>query len=260
MNRTLKLAAVLFCGAGLALSQNVSSSVLTTIVDPSNAPIPGAECTLTSQTTGVVTNVKADGQGACIFNIVQNGTYTLGVKVSGFKSATLKDIVVSSGEVRTLGQLKLEVGALTESVQVSAEVSKIQLATGEKSGLITSDQFQNLAVKGRDMFAFLTTIPGVVDNGSQARETSSPDSIRGTFINGARENAKNFAVDGITDLDTGANSSVHFEANMDAIAEVKVLTSNYQAEYGRNTGGVITIITKGGAKDFHASVYDTYRH
>jgi hypothetical protein len=260
MKRTLSIAAILLCAAGFARAQNVSSSVLTTIVDSSGAPIPGAECVLTNQGTGVAVSVKADGQGACVFNIVQNGTYSLGVKVAGFKNAQLKDIAVSAGEVRTLGQIKLEIGALTESVLVTAEVSKIQLATGEKSGLITSNQFQNLAVKGRDMFAFLATIPGVVDNGSQARETAGPDSIRGTFINGARENQKNFAVDGITALDTGSNSTVQFEPNMDAIAEVKVLTSNYAAEYGRNAGGVITIITKGGAKDFHATGYNTYRH
>ena len=260
MIRTLKFVLLCLCVAGLASAQNVSSSVLTTIIDPSGAPIPGAECTLINQSTGVAAAVKADGQGGCVFNIVQNGTYTLGVKVTGFKNALLKDIAVSAGEVRTLGQLKLEVGALTDSVLVTAEISKIQLATGEKSGLITSNQMQNLAVKGRDMFAFLMTIPGVVDNGSQARETGGPDSIRGTFINGARENQKNFAVDGITALDTGSNSTVQFEPNMDAIAEVKVLTSNYAAEYGRNAGGVITLITKGGSKDFHASAYDYYRH
>jgi hypothetical protein len=260
MKRTLTIAALFLCAAGVALAQNVSSSVLATIVDPSNAPIPGAECTLTNQATNVGVTVKGDGQGSCVFNIVQAGTYGISVKVNGFKTATLKDLTVTAGEVRTIGQIRLEVGALAESVQVSAEVSKIQLATGEKSGLITSSQIDNLAVKGRDMFAFLTTIAGVVDNGSQARETSSPDSLRGTFINGARENQKNFAVDGITALDTGSNNTVQFEPNMDAIAEVKVLTSNYQAEFGRNTGGVITIITKGGQRDFHASAYDYYRH
>jgi hypothetical protein len=260
MKRILTIAVLFLCAMSLATAQNVSSSVLATIVDTSNAPIPGAECTLTNQATSAALTVKADGQGSCTFNIVQNGTYSLAVKVTGFKTAQLPDIAVSAGETRTIGQVKLEVGALTESVMVHAEVSQIQLATGEKSGLITSDQFQNLAVKGRDMFAFLATIPGVVDNGSQARETGGPDSIRGTFINGARENAKNFAVDGITDLDTGSNSSVHFEPNMDSIAEVKVLTSNYQAEFGRNTGGVITIITKGGSRDIHATAYDNYRH
>ena len=95
---------------------------------------------------------------------------------------------------------------------------------------------------------------------SQGRETTSPDSLRGTFINGSRENAKNYSVDGITDLDTGSNNTLQFEPNMDAIAEVKVLTSNFQAEYGRNGGGVITVITRGGGKDFHVAAYDTYRH
>ncbi|MEO8373352.1 MAG: hypothetical protein ABI806_29475, partial [Candidatus Solibacter sp.] len=81
-----------------------------------------------------------------------------------------------------------------------------------------------------------------------------------TFINGSRENSKNYAVDGITNLDTGSNNTLQFEPNMDSIAEVKVLTSNFQAEYGRNGGGVITVVTRGGGKDYHVSAYDTYRH
>src|SRR5262249_38195606 len=133
-------------------------------------------------------------------------------------------------------------------------------ATAEKAGTINRTQLENVAVKGRDMFALLTTIPGIVDNMSQGRETTSPDSLRGTFINGSRENSKNYAVDGITNLDTGSNNTLQFEPNMDAIAEVKVLTSNFQAEYGRNGGGVITVITRGGGQDFHVNAYDTYRH
>ena len=123
---------------------------------------------------------------------------------------------------RTLGNLTLEVGAITESVQVTGEVSQINLATAEKAGTISMTQLQNVAVKGRDMFAYMITIPGIVDNMSQARETTSPDSLRGTFINGSRENSKNYAVDGITNLDTGSNNTLQFEPNMDSIAEVKV--------------------------------------
>ena len=172
----------------------------------------------------------------------------------------MKDVAVDAGQTRTLGNLMLEVGAMTESVQVTGEVSQINLATAEKSGTITMTQLQNVAVKGRDMFAFMMTIPGIVDNMSQGRETTSPDSLRGTFINGSRENAKNYTVDGITDLDTGSNNTLQFEPNMDSIAEVKVLTSNFQAEYGRNGGGVITVVTRGGGQDFHVAAYDTYRH
>ncbi len=153
-----------------------------------------------------------------------------------------------------------KLGAITETLQVSGEISQINLATAEKAGTISMTQLQNVAVKGRDMFAYMTTIPGIVDNMSQGRETTSPDSLRGTFINGSRENSKNYAVDGITNLDTGSNNTLQFEPNMDSIAEVKVLTSNFQAEYGRNGGGVITVITRGGGSDFHVSAYDTYRH
>ncbi len=204
--------------------------------------------------------VKSDAQGTCNFPTVQAGSYTITVTAGGFKAREDKNIVVTAGETRTLGSLALEVGAMSEKITVIGEVSQIQLATAEKSGTIQQSQLQNIAVKGRDFFALLNTVPGVVDNFSQARETSSPDSIRGTFINGQRENQKNLAIDGITDLDTGSNSTVHFQPNMDSIAEIKVLTSNYGAEFGRNGGGVITVITKGGGKDFHGTGAWFYRH
>jgi len=204
--------------------------------------------------------VTSGADGSCIFPNVLPGTYDLTVTATGFRSIESKDIVVTAGQIRTLGQLTLEVGEVRETVSVTAEVAQIQLASAEKSGTIDNTQLQNIAVKGRDFFALLNTVPGVVDNFSQARETTSPDSIRGTYINGQRENQKNLAVDGITDLDTGSNQTVHFQPNMDAIAEIKILTSNYQAEFGRNGGGVITVITKSGTRDFHGTGGWYYRH
>ena len=250
----------LACAASVGFAQNVSSSLRVVVVDSSSAAVPGSECTLANQNTGAVLTLKSDGQGSCTFNIIPAGTYSFTVQAKGFKALSVKDIAVDAGQTRTLGNLTLEVGALTETVQVSGEVSQINLATAEKAGTISLTQLQNVAVKGRDMFALLTTIPGIVDNGTQARETTSPDALRGTFINGSRENSKNYSVDGITNLDTGSNNTLQFEPNMDSIAEVKVLTSNFQAEYGRNGGGVITVITRGGGQSFHASGYDTYRN
>ena len=257
---TIFLIVILACAASLAFAQNVCSSLRAVVLDSTSAAVPGAECALTNQNTGAVLTVKSDSQGSCGFNIIPAGTYSFAVQAKGFKALSVKDVAVEAGQTRTLGNLSLEVGALTESVQVTGEVSQINLATAEKSGTISMTQLQNVAVKGRDMFAYMITIPGIVDNGGQGSETTSPDSLRGTFINGSRENAKNYAVDGITNLDTGSNNTLQFEPNMDSIAEVKVLTSNFQAEYGRNGGGVITVITRGGGRDFHASGYDTYRH
>src|ERR1035441_3179135 len=251
---------IFVCAASLAYAQNVSSSIRAVVLDSTGATVPGAECSLTNQSTGAVLTLKSDGQGSCVFNIIPADTYTFAVQAKGFKTLAVKDVAVDAGTTRTLGNLTLEVGAITESVQVTGEVSQINLATAEKAGTISMTQLQNVAVKGRDMFALMTTIPGIVDNGTQARETTTPDSLRGTFINGSRENAKNYSVDGITNLDTGSNNTLQFEPNMDAIAEVKVLTSNFQAEFGRNGGGVITVITRGGGQQIHATGYDTYRN
>ncbi len=241
-------------------AQNISSSVRATIADSSGAAIVSADCVLVNQATAAALTVKSSGDGSCIFPSVLPGTYNLTVKATGFRNIETKNVVVTSGQIRSLGQLTLEVGEVRETVSVTADVAQIQLASAEKSGTIDNTQLQNIAVKGRDFFALLNTVPGVVDNFSQARETSSPDSIRGTFINGQRENQKNLAIDGITDLDTGSNSTVHFQPNMDSISEIKILTSNYQAEFGRNGGGVITVITRSGSRDFHGTGGWYYRH
>jgi hypothetical protein len=244
----------------LAAGQTISSSLKGTLADPTGAAVPNAECTLTNQATGAIVTAVTVSDGGFTFPNVLTGTYSLSCQATGFKTVDTKDIVVSASEIRTVGRLTLQVGEVRETVSVTAEISTLQLASAEKSGMITESQLQNIAVKGRDFFALLNSIPGVVDNFSQRRETSSPDSIRGTFINGSRENQKNLAVDGITDLDTGSNSTVHFQPNMDAISEIKIMTSNYQAEFGRNGGGVITVITKSGTRDFHGTAYNFYRH
>ncbi len=260
MRSVVNSVVLLLCITAVAFSQNISSSVRGVLVDPAGAAVPGADCALTNQATGVVATAKSGGDGSFVFPNVLAGVYTLTARSQGFKTLEAKDIVVSASEFRALGTLTLQIGDLVESVSVTAELAPLQTASAEKSGLITGQQLNNIAIKGRDFFAFMITIPGVVDNFSQRRETASPDAIRGTFINGNRENQKNFAVDGITNLDTGSNSTIHFQPNMDSVAEIKVLTSNYQAEFGRNGGGVITVITKGGQRDFHGTGYYFYRH
>lgn len=258
--KTRSLLLVCLLLPALVAAQTISSSVKAVITDPTGAAVPGAACTLTNQATGAVISAVSGADGSVVFPNLLAGTYTLTVKAAGFKALETRNIVVTASEIRTLGTLTLEVGEVRESVSVTAEAAAIQLASAEKSGIITEQQIQNIAIKGRDFFGFLLTVPGVVDNFSQRRETLSPDSIRGTFINGNRENQKNLTIDGITDLDTGSNSTVHFQPNMDAIAEIKIMTSNYQAEFGRNGGGVITVITKSGTRDFHGTAYNFYRH
>jgi hypothetical protein len=245
---------------GLAWGQNVSSSVKFSLQDPTGARVPSAVSTLTSQSTGATLTANSGSDGAVSFLNVLAGVYDLSVKLAGFKTLEVKDIAVTSSEIRTLGNLTLQIGEIRESVNVTAETSTLQLASAERSGQITTRQVEDIAVKGRDFMALLRMVPGVVDDLSQSRETTTGGASGGIFINGNRANQKNPAVDGITNLDTGSNGSMHFQPNMDVIAEIKVMTSNFQAEFGRNGGGVITVITKSGSKEFHGTGYTFYRH
>src|ERR1035437_1154406 len=116
---TIFLIVILACAASLAFAQNVCSSLRAVVLDSSSAAVPGAECTLTNQNTGAVLTVKSDSQGSCGFNIIPAGAYTFTARSAGFKALTVTDIAVEAGATRTLGNLTLEVGAITESVQVT---------------------------------------------------------------------------------------------------------------------------------------------
>jgi len=253
----LLFVALLVCS--LAGAQTVSSSVNGVLVDPTGSAIANAPCKLANQGTGAAFSATSGADGAFIFPAVLAGVYKLTVQAPGFKALELRDIIVTAQEIRTLGKLSLQIGEVRESVSVTADAATLQLATAERSGTVTGTQLNDLALKGRDFFALLQTIPGVVDT-KTSREATTNSSNAGIFINGTRDNQKAFTVDGMVDHDTHSNGSMAFLPNMDSVGEVRILTSNYQAEYGRNSGGAITAITKSGTTEFHGSAYNFYRH
>src|SRR5262249_29536293 len=165
-------------------------------------------------------------------------------------------------ETRTLGRLVLEIGEVGDTVSVTAEAASLQLASAERAGLIAGSQLNQIAIKGRDLFGFLSTLPGVINTNGNGGGSQTMDvgAIGGLSLNGNRNGSTNIAVDGVTALNTGNNTNLMYEPNLDSIGEVKVLTSNYQAEYGRMGGGQVLIITRSGTRDFHGSAYDYYRH
>src|SRR4030095_4921504 len=153
---------VLFSLASVCWPQGVSSSVNGVLLDPSGSGVAGASCKLASQGNGATRTVHSGVDGRFTFPIVLAGVYTLHVEAPGFKVLELKDIVVTSQEVRTLGSLSWQVGEVRESVSVTAEAAALQLSTAERSGLVTGTQLNDLALKGRDFFAMLQPITGVV--------------------------------------------------------------------------------------------------
>jgi hypothetical protein len=260
MNHSSSIIASILLAVSSLHAQNVSGSIKGSVLDPAASAIPGAEVTLTQTSTGASSKAISNATGLFVFPNVLAGEYRVQVAHPGFRRQERSNIMVTSGEIRDLGNLTLQLGEVKEAVSVVDTPPALQLASGEVSGVVSGDQMNELALKGRDFFALVSLLPGVVDDGSVSRETASHSAFAGISINGGRSDNKNFTVDGIGALDTGSNNSVHYEPNMDSIAEVKVLTSNYQAEYGRSAAGLISVITKGGGQQFHGSGWFNYRH
>jgi len=239
-----------------AFAQTVFSNLVGTVTDPAKAIIPGAEIQLTNRATGAVRTAQSNEAGIFRFTGLTAATYSLRVQAAGFKTFVADEIALASSETRDMGKIALQIGAVSEQIQVTAEVTPVQTASSEVSSTISGYQLQTLALKGRDLFGFLALIPGVVDTGT--RDVTSPNAIGGLSINGGGQ--RGFLVDGVADMDTGSNGTVHYEPNMDSIGEIRVLTSNYQAEYGRQASGTISVVTKSGTRDFHGTGYWNKRH
>jgi hypothetical protein len=248
----------MFLGSCL-FGQTVSSSLVGTVLDPSSAVVPNAAVTATDQETGAVRAVVTDSSGVFRFLNLTPGEYSISITVTGFKNISEKGIVLAAQETRDVGRLSLTLGSTTDTIAITAEVTPIQLASSEKAQAIDGRQLNDITLKGRDVFGYLKLVPGVIDTVGN-RDVASASAINGIYINGNNNTQKNFTVDGITDMDTGSNTTLHFEPNMDAIQELKVLTSNYQAEFGRNGGGTITVVTKNGTRDFHGTAAWNHRH
>ncbi|HKE29044.1 MAG TPA: carboxypeptidase regulatory-like domain-containing protein [Bryobacteraceae bacterium] len=241
-----------------AMAQTVSSTVKGAVQDSSGAFVAGAVCKLINPSTNQTVTVASGSDGAFQFLDVLAGTYTVSVAAPGFKTYELTNIEVLASEFHSVGNVVLQVGQATDSIIVADTVAELQIASGERSDTITGSQLNDIAVKGRDFVSYLATLTGVVDTNT-SRDSIQRNALSGIHINGGRDTQTLLVVDGMPLIDAGNNGPPQ-EPNMDAISEVRVLAANYQAEYGRNGGGTVTVISKTGTKRFHGSAYDYYRH
>src|SRR5215831_8192661 len=259
---TSQRATILLCAFLIAtlsaIAQTVSSTVKGTIVDSSGAVVPGAACKLTNTATNGQIAVLSGPDGTFQFLDVLAGTYTLAVSAPGFKNYELTNVEVLASEFHAVGNIVLRVGQASESLVVADTAAPVQLASGERSDTITGSQLNEIAVKGRDFVSYLSTLTGVIDTNA-SRDAMQRNALSGIHINGGRDTQTLLIVDGMPMIDAGNNGPPQ-EPNMDAIAEVRVLASNYQAEYGRNGGGTVTVVSKTGSRKLHGSAYDYYRH
>src|SRR5262245_17301645 len=254
---------IALCAIVLGVASGVHAQGLTgqmsgSVVDSSGSVLPGATVVITNMGTQASRTVTTDSTGVFTVTELLAGRYEIAITLEGFKSYVQREVVLSANERLALRAIVLEVGTLNETVAVTAEAARVQTLSGERSGVITQDQIKDVTLKGRDYMGMLRLMPGVVD--TQNREAPGWKNLNGISINGGRNNTVNLTYDGVTNLDTGSNTGPFLAPGLDSIAEIKVLTSNYQAEYGRSSGGTINVVTKSGSRDFHGGGFYSKRN
>ena len=206
----------------------------------SDSVLPGAAVTVTNTGTQATRTVTTDATALFMVTDLLAGRYDVTVTLEGFKTYVQQTTSRSRPtSASRCGRSRSKSASSPRPSRSTAEAARIQTLSGERSGLITQEQINDITLKGRDYMGMLRLMPGVVDTAN--REAPGWNNLGGLSINGGRNNTINLTYDGVTNLDTGSNTGPFLAPGLDSIAEIKVLTSNYQAEYGRSSGGTINV-------------------
>ncbi|HXO33326.1 MAG TPA: carboxypeptidase regulatory-like domain-containing protein [Candidatus Acidoferrales bacterium] len=236
---------------GSAVAQVTSGTIFGRVKDASGAYVGGAIVIVRSPDFGAARSVTTNDTGDFVVPDMPPGTYSISIEAKGFKKLDEQGVVLNAADKLNAGEFALAVGASTESVSVTADAGQLQLQSnsGERSDLITSKQLNDVALNGRNVLDYMKLIPGVA--GTLDAHQSGTGGLDAYNINGTRANEHEFTIDGASNVDTGNNGGTHVTLNLDAIEDVKVLTSNYQAEFGKAAGGQIALTTKSGTNQWH---------
>jgi len=237
----------LLAAAASLAAQTITGTITGSVVDSSSLPMAGVSVTLTQTATGAERQAKTNERGDFVFSSLQPGEYALTLKQSGFKTLERRSLMLSASGTLAVGALALDVGAVSETVTVTSQGAAVQTATAERSGVITNSQVDGILIRSRNVMSLLQLLPGIVD----LTETERIEPNWDFYALGGRRNTNNVALDGMTLNAVGNNFNSVVSVSMDAVSEVKVLLSNYQAEYGRMSGANIQIVSRSGTKDFH---------
>jgi len=251
-------------------SQVTGGMLSGTVTDTSGAVIPRAKIVITNTATGVNRQVTTDNDGFYTAPNLQPGAYQITTSATGFATQVRSGITVTVGGQQLLN-LVLQVGVVSQKVRVTAAPSLVQLSTSEITHEVNATTVRELPLNGRDWTQLATLQPGVISMGSlQPGIGSGSGSARGNrgfgtqlSISGGRPEQNNYRIDGISvnDYDNSSpGDALGVALGVDSIQEFSVLSSNYSAEYGRTSGGVINAITRSGTNNFHGDAYEFLRN
>ncbi|HLJ15249.1 MAG TPA: TonB-dependent receptor [Bryobacteraceae bacterium] len=242
--------------AALAFAQ--TASITGRITDPGGAVVPDAEVSAQSVGTGVTTSTRSNADGYYSVNALLPGKYNLTVLKAGFAPIKQEGLELEVQQIARL-DFKLQVGAITQSVDVNAQAVVLESQTATTGQVVESKQITELPLLGRNPYALAMLVPGVRPSIGVNNLPIDQISTVSFAINGQRASSNEFLLDGAPNSAPSQNQPV-INATPDLVQEFKVETSNYSAEYGRAAGGVFNVVTRSGTNDFHGSLYEFFRN
>src|SRR5579871_64630 len=237
-----------------------NGSITGTVKDPSGAAIAGANVVITNTDQGITREMDTNSSGDYNQSALPQGKYDIIVTAPGFKKFQAKEVVLDVAEKARV-DVTLEVGAATTEVIVQGEnVAQVETQSSELAGTVTGKQITQLELNGRNFTSLVTLVPGVSNQTGQDEGTVGINGSVSFSMNGGRTEYNNWELDGGDNMDNGSNGTLNVYPSVDAIAEFKVLTSNYGAQYGRNGSGTVEVETKSGTRAFHGDAYEFVRN
>jgi len=242
-----------------AFGQSTGGRILGRVTDQTGHFIEGAKITLADEATGVNRNAVSNSSGDYVFVEVAPGTYRVEFEQPGFKKNVQRNVLVEVSQVVTLNSI-LEVGAQREIVVVTGEAALVDTTTTQLGAIINNRSMNELPLNARDSYQFLQLQPGVqAQLGSSAGNLYGGDAAGSVSVNGGRGRSNNFSVNGGDANDQFVNAAA-VQPSPDAIEEFRMITNTFDAEYGRNSGAVVNVVTKSGTNAFHGNAYEYFRN
>jgi hypothetical protein len=238
----------------------VTGSITGTVRDSSGAVIPGAKVSVYNNDRGIHRDTLTDSSGDYLVQGLNEGTYTVAVAVAGFKKFLATNTVVHVGENVRI-DAALEVGSVTTEITVrGSNAGIVETQSSEESTTIDSTQISQLELNGRSFVQLIELSPGVSNQTGQSEGTTGPNGSVSYAVNGGRTEFNNWEIDGGDVMDAGSMANLNVFPNVDALDQIQILTSGYDAEYGRSAGATVEAVTKSGTNEFHGELFEYLRN
>jgi hypothetical protein len=238
--------ALLLSFPAAVVAQTITGQISGRVTDSSGGVLPGVTVTVVNDGTGFTDTRVTDSAGVYTFTNLRVGTYSVSAEIQGFRKEQRTGFSLTA-DGRLTADFALGVGQLNESVEVTAVMGEtVNRTSGEVARTIDSQQIKDLAFNGRNYLELASLIPGAVATDYDPLALATSLSVTGQSINGSRGNTNNLTVDGGSNLDSGSNGSQVNNVSLSFIDQVKIQTSNFSAELGRNSGAAVNVVTRSG--------------